>query len=344
MKIALDVMGSDNGSKNPVLAAVQITKEFSDLHIVLVGDEREIKEHLFSIFKDKKIPDSLSIHRASDTIAMTAGPIEAIRMPNSSMMKAVKLVKEQKVDGVLSSGSTAAYLGVCHLVLGEIEGIKRPAFMPIMPTLKKNKRVLLLDVGANLENSVDELISFALMAHIYSQTILNIARPSIALLNIGVEENKGPVILKETYAKIKELTQSNAKLNFLNFHGNIEPREVLNGEVDIIVCDGYSGNIVLKSIEGMASLIFTLLKQAYKKNLWRKFLALLSIPVFKEIKNTFDYKNTGGAQLIGINGICFKAHGSSDSKSYYSTLKLLREAIVQNVTNKIKMQVAELLL
>lgn len=342
MKIAFDVMGSDNGSKNPILAALEMIKEFDDLHIILVGDEIEITSHLNDIFKVEKIPSRMSIHHASDVLEMTAGPFEALRMPNSSMSQAVKLVKEEKADGVLSSGSTAAYLGVCHLLLGEIKGIKRPAFMPIMPTLKGTK-VLLLDVGANIENTVDELISFALMAHIYSQLILNNARPSIALLNIGVEENKGPQVTKEAYAKLKKLTQSNARLNFLNFHGNIEPRDVLSGDVDIIICDGYSGNIVLKSLEGMATLIFTLLKKEYKKNIWRKFLALLSFKVFKDIKTTFDYKNTGGAQLIGINGICFKAHGSSDSKSYYSTLKLLREAIAQDVTNKIKTQVAELL-
>lgn len=342
MKIAFDVMGSDNGSKNPIVAALKMIKEFKDLEIILVGDELEINTRLTEIFKGETIPNQISINHAKDVIPMTAGPFEAVRMRNSSMSQAVKLVKDGKADGVLSSGSTAAYLGVCHLILGEIPGIKRPAFMPIMPTLK-GKNVLLLDVGANLENSVDELISFALMAHVYSQTILNIARPSIALLNIGTEENKGLKIQKETYAKLKELTQSKARLSFLNFHGNIEPRDVLNGDVDIVISDGYSGNIVLKSVEGMASLIFTLLKQAYKKNLWRKFLALLSLSVFKSIKASFDYKNTGGAQLIGINGICFKAHGSSDSQAYYSTLKLLRQAIAQDVTNKIKVQVAELL-
>lgn len=342
MKIAFDVMGSDNGSKNPILAALQMIKEFKDLEIVLVGDEKEISDHLKDSFNDGKFPKAISIHAAKEIVPMTSGPFEAVRMPNSSMSQAVNLVKEQQADGVLTSGSTAAYLGVCHLILGEIAGIKRPAFMPIMPTLKGG-RVLLLDVGANIENSVDELISFALMAHIYSQTILNIARPSIALLNIGTEENKGPKVTKETYAKLKQLTQSNASLSFLNFHGNIEPRDVLSGDVDIVVCDGYSGNILLKSVEGMASLIFTLIKKGYKKNLWTKFLALLSKSIFKGIKNTFDYKNTGGAQLIGINGICFKAHGSSDARAYYSTLKLLREAIAQDVTNKIKKQVAELL-
>lgn len=342
MKIAFDVMGSDNGSKFAVLAALQMIKEFKDLEIILVGEEKEITNHLKESFKDGKFPAAITIHPAKDVVPMTAGPFEAVRMPNSSMSQAVKLVKEEKADGVLTSGSTAAYLGVCHLILGEIKGIRRPAFMPIMPTLKGGK-VLLLDVGANIENSVDELISFALMAHIYSQTILNIARPSIALLNIGAEENKGPAVTKETYAKLKQMTQTNAKLNFLNFHGNIEPRDVLSGEVDIIVCDGYSGNLVLKSVEGMASLIFTLIKTGFKKNIWTKFVALLALPVFKNVKKTFDYKNTGGAQLIGINGICFKAHGSSDDQAYYSTLKLLREAIKQDVTNKIKTQVAELL-
>ncbi|MGL5268329.1 MAG: phosphate acyltransferase PlsX [Spiroplasma sp.] len=342
MKIAFDVMGSDNGSKEPILAALKMVKEFKDLQIILVGDGKEINNHLSEIFKDGEISTALIVFPTKDVIPMTAGPLEAVRKPESSMARAVKLVKDKQADGVLTSGSTAAYLGICHFLLGEIKGIKRPAFMPIMPTLK-GKKVLLLDAGANIENTVEELVSFALMAHIYGQTILSVAWPSIALLNIGAEENKGPKITKETYAKLKELTQSPASLNFLNFHGNIEARDILSGDVDIVICDGYSGNIVLKSLEGMAALIFTLLKQSYKKNLWRKFLALLSVPVFKDIKTSFDYKNTGGAQLIGIDGTCFKAHGSSDSRSYYSTLKLLRESILQDVTNKIKKQVTEFL-
>ncbi|MDQ7983042.1 MAG: phosphate acyltransferase PlsX [Spiroplasma sp.] len=342
MKIAFDVMSGDSGSKEAILAACQMVKEFDNLTIILVGNEEEIQGHLQKIFKTKTTPKKIDIHPATDVIPMTAGPFEALRMPNSSMSQAVNLVKQKKADGVVSSGSTAAYLGVCHLLLGEIPGIKRPAFMPIMPTLKGTK-VVLLDVGANIENSVDELISFALMADIYSRLILNVPNPAIALLNIGLEANKGPKTTKETYEKLNQLTRNDEKLSFLNFRGNIEPREVLSGEVDIVVCDGYSGNIVLKSCEGMASLIFTLLKQAYKKNFWTKLLGLISKPVFKRIKTTFDYKNTGGAQLIGINGICFKAHGSSDQQAYYSTLKLLRTAIEQDVTTKIKTQIKAVL-
>lgn len=341
MKIAFDVMSGDLGSKEAILAACQMVKEFTDLEITLVGNEAEIKNHLQEIFNDKK-PTKLDIHHANDIVPMTAGPFEALRMPNSSMSQAVRLVKEKKVDGVLSSGSTAAYLGVCHLLLGEISGIKRPAFMPIMPTLKGTK-VLVLDIGANIENTSDELVSFALMANIYSKAILKIAEPKIALLNIGLEANKGPKTTKETYAKLAGLNHKDEKLQHLNFCGNIEPREVLNGEIDIVVCDGYSGNVLLKSFEGITTLIFTLLKRAYKKNLWTKLLGLISKPVFKTIKTTFDYKNTGGAQLIGINGICFKAHGSSDVRSYYSTLKLLRVAIEQDVTNKIKNEVKKIL-
>lgn len=342
MKIAFDVMSGDLGSKEAILAACQMVKEFTDLKITLVGNEAEIKNHLQTIF-ESEVAKNLDIHHANDIVPMTAGPFEALRMPNSSMSQAVRLVKEQKVDGVISSGSTAAYLGVCHLLLGEISGIKRPAFMPIMPTLKGTK-VLVLDIGANIENTSDELISFALMANIYSKAILKIAEPKVALLNIGLEANKGPKVTKETYAKLSELTlKDSGKLQQLNFCGNIEPREVLNGEVDIVVCDGYSGNVLLKSFEGITTLLFTLLKQAYKKNLWTKLLGLMSKPVFKTIKTTFDYKNTGGAQLIGINGICFKAHGSSDVQSYYSTLKLLRMAIEQDVTNKIKDEVKKIL-
>ncbi|WP_425381538.1 phosphate acyltransferase PlsX [Spiroplasma endosymbiont of Polydrusus pterygomalis] len=342
MKIAFDVMGSDHGSLPAIAAALEVIKEFKEVEFFLVGNEKEINGNLQILLKNKPLSPRITILATSQVITMNDGPLAGIRMSNSSMSQAIQLVKNKKADGILTSGSTAAYLGACHFLLGEIKGIKRPAFMPIMPTLIKDRQVVLLDVGANIENTVDELINFALMGHIYSQTIQNISRPKIGLLNIGIEENKGPEVTKATYAKLKQLTQKNEKLNFLNFHGNIEPRNVLNGEVDIIVCDGYSGNLVLKSVEGMASLLFTLIKNGYKKNLWTKFLALISVGIFKNIKKTFDYKNTGGAQLIGINGIAFKAHGSSDKKSYYSTLKLLIRAIEQDVTNKIAKQIQEL--
>ncbi len=342
MKIAFDVMGSDHGSLPAIAAALEVIKEFKEVEFFLVGDEKEINGNLQILLKNKPLSPRITILATSQVITMNDGPLAGIRMSDSSMNQAVQLVKNKKADGILTSGSTAAYLGACHFLLGEIKGIKRPAFMPIMPTLIKDRQVVLLDVGANIENSVDELINFALMGHIYCQTIQNISRPKIGLLNIGVEENKGPEVTKATYAKLKQLTQKNGKLSFLNFHGNIEPRNVLNGEVDIIVCDGYSGNLVLKSVEGMASLLFTLIKNGYKKNLWTKFIAFMSVGIFKNIKKTFDYKNTGGAQLIGINGIVFKAHGSSDKKSYYSTLKLLIRAIEQDVTNKIAKQIQEL--
>lgn len=342
MKIAFDVMGSDHGSLPAIAAALEVIKEFKNVEICLVGDEKQINGNLQILLKNKPLSSRITILATTQVITMNDGPLAGIRMINSSMNQAIQLVKNKKADGILTSGSTASYIGACHFLLGEIKGIKRPAFMPIMPTLIKDRQVVLLDVGANIENTVDELINFALMGHIYCQTIQNISRPKIGLLNIGIEENKGPEVTKATYAKLKQLTQKNKKLSFLIFHGSIEPQNVLSGDVDIIVCDGYSGNIVLKSVEGMASLLFTLIKNGYKKNLWTKFLGLMSIGIFKNIKKTFDYKNTGGAQLIGINGIAFKAHGSSDKKSYYSTLKLLIRAIEQDVTNKIAKQIQEL--
>ncbi|WP_342261481.1 phosphate acyltransferase PlsX [Spiroplasma endosymbiont of Notiophilus biguttatus] len=342
MKIAFDVMGSDHGSLPAIAAALEVIKEFKNVEICLVGDEKQINGNLQILLKNKPLSSRITILATTQVITMNDGPLAGIRMTDSSMNQAIQLVKNKKADGILTSGSTAAYLGACHFLLGEIKGIKRPAFMPIMPTLIKDRQVVLLDVGANIENTVDELINFALMGHIYCQTIQNISRPKIGLLNIGIEESKGPEVTKATYTKLKQLTQKNEKLSFLNFHGNIESRNVLSGDVDIIICDGYSGNIVLKSVEGMASLLFTLIKNGYKKNLWTKFLGLMSIGIFKNIKKTFDYKNTGGAQLIGINGIAFKAHGSSDKKSYYSTLKLLIRAIEQDVTNKIAKQIQEL--
>jgi len=338
MKIAFDVMGSDYGSRLAVAAALQLVNEFTDTEVILVGNESEINNNLTSLLKHRTISPKITIYGTTQVVRMTDGPLAAIRMDNSSMYQAIKLVKDKIVDAVLTSGSSAAYIGACHLLLGEIKGIKRPAFMSIMPTIIKGQQVVLLDAGANLENNMDELIDFALMGHTYCQLIQNIVKPKIGLLNIGVEANKGTLTTKATYAKLQALTASNGKLNFLNFHGNIEPRNILTGEVNIIVCEGYVGNIAIKAIEGMALVIFSLIKKGYRKNLFSRFLGLLSFGIFKNIKAAFDYKNTGGAQLIGINGIAFKAHGASEKTSFYSALKLCRSAIKQDVTNKISEQ------
>ncbi|WP_368486845.1 phosphate acyltransferase PlsX [Spiroplasma sp. DGKH1] len=330
-KIAIDMMGTDLGIR-PILGAVKIfLKKYHDINFVFVGNEEEIK-HELKIYKLD--PARYEIFHASEVIAMTEGPLEIRRKKDSSMVRSAELLKEQKVNAFVSGGSTAAYLAACHFIIGEIEGISRPAFMPFIPTVTKGKYVMMLDVGANLENDAQDLVNFAIMADVYARVILNLSNPKIGLLNIGEEASKGKEYHKEAY----QILKSNNKLNF---YGNIESRHITSDLVDIIVTDGFTGNIALKAIEGMAKNLMTVLKKELTKNIIRKIKALMLRKAFKGVKETFDYRNNASALMLGLNQIAIKTHGSSDQKSWISTLEMTRTAINNDVANKIREAIKE---
>ncbi|KAF5299524.1 hypothetical protein FQR65_LT19509 [Abscondita terminalis] len=291
-KIAFDVMGSDNGSKPAVEAAVKTLKKYKDLELILVGDENEIKVNLLKFKYDK---ERVKIKHTTEFIEMNGSIMDIRRKKDSSMVRAIEMLKNQEIDATVTAGATAAFIAGCHFILGELEGIDRPAFMPVIPTLVKDKVTLLLDVGANSENSPKDLFNFAKMATIYSQSIRKIEKPSVGLLNIGEEPSKGNELQIETH---KLLTESNE----INFYGNIESREIPNGYVDVIVTDGYSGNIALKAVEGMGKALLSEIKVNIKKRFIRILGYLLAKGAFKEVRKKFDYKNHAGAILIGVNG------------------------------------------
>lgn len=323
-KIAFDIMGSDRGPKIAIGGAIRFLKTFNDINLILVGKSEEIEKILIDYALNKKIRMRIEIFDAKEVILMTDGILDARRKENSSMVQAINLVLNKKADAIVSGGATAPFLAANQFNLKLISAISRPGFMPVMPTRILNKYVILLDAGANIENSSEDLVNFAIMANIYAQKILKINNPKIGLLNIGTEVSKGKILQKETY---KLLSDNNE----LNFTGNIEPNNLMNGEVDIIICDGFTGNIVLKSVEGMAKNLLSVIKKQITKNFFRKMGALLVKRGFNEVKAIFDYKNTGGALLIGVNGIVLKAHGSSDERSFFSTLSLARQAILSDV-------------
>lgn len=318
MKIAIDAMGGDNGSKPIIEAVKEFLNENKDVEIVLFGKEEELQE-LSSLCR---------IVNAPDIVPMEAGALEVLRMKNSSMCKAISTMKEENFDAVVSAGSTGGFLSAATLILKMIPGVKRAALVSPFPTKIKGKKVVMLDVGANNENSAEELYHFAIMGKAYYQALFDKA-PKTYLLSNGTEAHKGSPLVKETHA----LLLSN---NFPNFMGNIEARDVLNGEAELVVTDGFSGNVLLKGMEGVAKLMGGMIKDSFKKNLWTKLGYLHVRGGMKNMSETMDYKSTGGAMLLGINGVVVKAHGNSDAYSFKSALRVAKSMVDFDMVNKIK--------
>ncbi|WP_342268704.1 phosphate acyltransferase PlsX [Spiroplasma endosymbiont of Aspidapion aeneum] len=326
-KIGLDIMGSDNGPKVAIRAAIESIKKYRDLCLVLFGDIETITTELK---KYKYNKNQIEIFGCTQVIEMTDGVLDIRRKKDSSMVRALETLEKKEISGMITAGSSASFVAGCHFILKEIKGVSRPGFMPIIPTIIKDKVTHLLDVGANLENTSKDLYTYAKIASIYAKTNYNIANPKVGLLNIGVESSKGPEFLREAYKLIKEDKN-------INFYGNIEGREITSGIVDVIVCDGYAGNIALKSFEGMGKNILREIKKGVKKNPWVMFTYILGFwMVFRRIKAKFNYKNYAGAIMLGVNGIAFKSHGSSDVLSFVSTIRMTYEAVKNNVLSEIE--------
>ncbi len=319
MKIAVDAMGGDNGSKPIIEAIKEFKKDHQDVEIVVFGKEEELFE-LSSIAK---------IVNAPDIVPMEAGALEVIRMKNSSMCKAISTMKEENFDAVVSCGSTGGFLSASTLILKMIPGVKRAALVTAFPTKIKGKKVVVLDVGANNENSAEELVQFAHMGKAYNQALFNTENPKTYLLSNGAESHKGSPIVKEANKLLTDM-------KFEGFAGNMEARDVLNGDADILVADGFSGNILLKGMEGIAKMFGSMIKSAFKKNLWTKLGYLHVKGGFDNISETMDYKSTGGAMLLGINGVVVKAHGNSDAYSFKNALRIAYQMVSYDVVNKIK--------
>ncbi|ATZ17867.1 phosphate acyltransferase PlsX [Mesoplasma melaleucae] len=325
-KVAFDVMGADNGSLVAVEAASKFIKTRKDLYLVFVGNKNEIESGLkkFSIDESR-----YEILETSEFIDMNGSIMDIRRKRDSSMVRSLELLKDKKVDAMITGGNSAAFIAGSHFILGELPGIARPGFMPTLPTAVDNKLTLLLDVGANLEADIEDIIGYAKMANIYSKSVLKVKNPVIAQLNIGEEKSKGTLLQKEIY---KEL-EANEEINFF---GNLEARDILAGKVDIIVTDGYTGNMSLKAFEGASKILMNEIKAQLYKTIFTKLKALTLKKSFNNVSKKFDYKNHSGAILLGVDGIAFKAHGSSDVKSFEATLRMTCNAIENDVLNKIK--------
>ncbi|RBP41127.1 phosphate acyltransferase PlsX [Garciella nitratireducens] len=327
MKIFVDAMGGDHSPTEIVKGCIFAIQEYK-MPITLIGIEEEIEKELKKYEYDKKF---INIIPTIEIIENDDEPVMAIRKKkNSSMVKGMELVKENDNAVFISAGNTGALLAGGLLKVGRINGILRPALAPILPT--KKGPTLLIDAGANAECKSQQLQQFALMGSLYMEKVIGIKNPKVGLINIGIEEKKGTEMIKETFKLLK-----NSSLNFI---GNIEARDIPNGTADILVCDGFIGNIVLKLTEGLAFFIFQALEETILSTTRGKIGALLLKPSIKDLVKQFDYTEYGGAPFLGINGGLIKAHGSSDAKAIKNAIgqgiKYLEKEVNKNIEQEIK--------
>ncbi|AIY83201.1 MAG: phosphate acyltransferase PlsX [Clostridium baratii] len=325
MKIAIDGMGGDNAPMAVVDGAVEALKEYSDIEIYITGPEEKILKELA---KHDYPKDRVKVIDAKEVIGTNEHPVMALRRKKeSSIVKALNLVKNKECDAIISGGSTGAFLAGCTLIVGRIKGVERPALAPIMPG--RRGKFMIVDAGANVDCKPNYLVQFAKMGKIYYESVFNKENPTVGLINIGAEEEKGNDLTKETHKLLKEET--------LNFVGNVEPREIPTGEVDVLVCDGFVGNTALKLYEGAAMNLLGIIKdEIMGASFLPKLGAALLKPVFKSLKVKFDYKEVGGAPFLGVDGICIKAHGSSDDRAFKNAIKQTRIFYEGKVIDKIK--------
>ena len=306
--VAVDAMGGDLGSKAAVEGAVWAIGESPNLGIILTGPEDELKE----VLAGHNHNGDISIVHAPDIILPSESPTLAFRRKkDSSMVVALKLVKEGKAHGFVSSGSTGAMLTGATVLIGRKKGIERPALGTLLPNAKKGF-TLLVDSGANMDSKPSYLLQFGMLGSEYMKNMRGIKNPRVGLINVGHEDEKGNILAKEAYALLKE--------SDLNFVGNIEGREIPSGDVDVAVCDGFTGNVVLKFMEGAAKSMMGMIKEELMSGTVSKIGALLAKGAFKKIRKRFDYREVGGAPFLGLNHLVIKAHGSSDALAFKNAI------------------------
>ncbi len=315
--IIFDVMGNDNGIKAGCLAASQFVKTNIEYKIILVGNKDKIKKYCLE-------NEQIKIFHNPNVAAKSNESLLDSYKENNSMNSALQLLKDGKGSAVLSSGDSGKYLASSIMIIKRLSNVSRPAFMSIIPTIKNDKKFILLDEGANLNSNEDYLVQWAKLGASFSKSVFKIQNPKVSILNIGTECYKG----FEYHQKANNILKS-SNLKF-EYSGFIESRYLLEGLVDVVISDGYSGNVALKSLEGTVLSFSKLIKQTIKKNIWRKFCAFLMRNVFKEIKEHLDYRNVGAAWILGVNGLVIKAHGNSDQKAYLGALNQIKLAIESN--------------
>lgn len=311
MRIAIDAFGSDNAPFPEVEGAILAIKEGICNKIFLVGKQESLEKELEKYFYKE---DNIEIINATEAITMHDSPASIVKKKkDSSLVQAIKLCKEGKADAVVSAGNTGAVMAAAHFGLGRIKNILRPAIATSFPT--QGNPEIILDVGANVDCRPDNLMQFARLGQLYSRFFFNIDDPKVALLNIGEEITKGSELYKTVHQQLLEAAD-------INFVGNIEGKDLLKGIVDVVVCDGFVGNVMLKTVEGAAYSIFSIMKEQIKKDWIAKLGAVLSFPVYSYLKKKLDHTEYGGALLVGLNGIVVVSHGRSNGTAIKNAVKL----------------------
>ena len=322
MKIIVDAMGGDNAPMAPVEASVRAVKEL-DVEIVLVG-KKEIVEKELSAYDYPN--DKISIANADEVITNHEEPAKAVRSKkNASVVVAANMLKKGEGDAMLSMGNTGALLASGLLIVGRIKGILRPALATLLPSAKGPK--MLIDAGANTNCKPENLVQFGIMGSIYMKNVLGIESPTVGLMSNGEEEGKGDELTKETFPLLKKAP--------INFIGNIEGRDVMEGTADVITCDGFVGNVILKTVEGMGHVVSTKVKNIFMKNLFTKLGAIFVMGGLNEFKQSMDYREYGGAPLLGTKRPVIKGHGSSDVKALFSAIRQAKKFVETNLIEEI---------
>ena len=326
--IAIDAMGGDYGIKVTVPASIQILQRFPEINIILVGNAVGIKKSLAKLKKSNH--PRLSVLNATESVEMDESPQSALKnKKNSSMRLAINLVKSNEASACVSAGNTGALMATARFVLKMLPGIERPAIASNLPN--RNGVTCMLDLGANTDSTPEQLLQFAVMGAMLTSTLTNKKNPSIGLLNIGSEDNKGNEVVKKTFELLKE--------SHLNFYGNVEGDDIFKGTTDVVVCDGFVGNVALKTTEGVIKMFGNFLTAEYKKNWFTKIIALISLSLLKAFKRRLDPRRYNGASFLGLNGIVIKSHGGADILAFKTAIITAIEESENKVIEKIKKQI-----
>jgi glycerol-3-phosphate acyltransferase PlsX len=325
--IVLDAMGSDKAPEPEIRGAILACREHA-VRVHLVGPEATLRAILDDYLNGETLP--IHIVNATERIGMDEKAAVAVRNKmDSSMRVGLKMVKERRAAGFLTAGNTGAAMATAKMVLRALPGVDRPALTAILPTSSGSPCVL-LDVGANVECKPQNLEQFAVMGEMYSRSVLKIARPRIGLLSIGEEESKGNELTREAYGLLKQLP--------INFIGNVEGRDIFNGNADVIVCDGFVGNVALKTSEGLARLVSEMLRESLTRTVTAQAGALLSRKALKEFKKRLDYREYGGAPLLGVRGVCIVGHGSSNDRAIMNGIRVAAEFAQARINDRIEQE------
>lgn len=319
MKIVVDMMGGDLGLKSTIPAVKDFVKKHDDVQIYAIGDDVLNKE--FEGFESVKVVNSKTV------LKMDVDPMTAYRDENSSLMVGVKTYLNEKCDALISAGSSGALLTASIFKIKRLKNIDRPGFITSFPTIKKGKYFVVCDLGANNANTKEELHQFAKMGSLFYKFVYKEDNPKVNLLSNGTEDEKGSPVTKEAFKLLKSDSS-------LNFKGNTEGRDALFGDIDVLVCDGFSGNVFLKATEGTAKAMSYMIKEAFTRNFLSKIGYLFCKKGISEMKEKMDYKNVGGAMLVGVNGVVIKAHGNSDVRSFLSALELSYKLVNEKIIEK----------